>query len=137
MDTQGKSALHNPRHEQCAQSVASGKRQQNLTFQRLLPNHGAHASTTACYNMLRSKRGGALAGCGFAARSYAGGCGSEYVLARLKECRARHATPTVLDRKGKETGICTYQGQVANRALELIGTELGMFVTVPTLVLQT
>ena len=34
----------------------------------------------------------------------------------------------VLDAKGKETGIYAYNGQVANRALELIGKELGMFV---------
>ena len=34
----------------------------------------------------------------------------------------------VLDAKGKETGIYAYNGQAANRALELIGKELGMFI---------
>lgn len=34
----------------------------------------------------------------------------------------------VLDREGNETGEYTYEGSVANRALELIGKELGMFV---------
>ena len=33
----------------------------------------------------------------------------------------------VLDREGKPIGVFTYNGQVANRALELIGKELGMF----------
>lgn len=34
----------------------------------------------------------------------------------------------VLDKKGQPTGTYTYQGNVANRALELIGKSLGMFV---------
>ena len=34
----------------------------------------------------------------------------------------------VLDEEGKETGVIAYNGHVANRALELIGKELGMFV---------
>lgn len=33
----------------------------------------------------------------------------------------------VTDREGKGTGVFVYSGQVANRALELIGKELGMF----------
>ena len=33
----------------------------------------------------------------------------------------------VRNAKGKETGTYAYNGQVANRALELIGKELGMF----------
>jgi len=34
----------------------------------------------------------------------------------------------VLDAKGKATGIYAYNGHVANRAIELIGKELGMLV---------
>lgn len=34
----------------------------------------------------------------------------------------------VLDAQGKETGEFKYDGAVANRALELIGKELGMFI---------
>ena len=34
----------------------------------------------------------------------------------------------VLDSEGKETGNYRYNGNVANRALELIGKELGMFL---------
>jgi len=34
----------------------------------------------------------------------------------------------VLDKQGEPTGEYTYQGAVANRALELIGKHLGMFI---------
>jgi hypothetical protein len=37
------------------------------------------------------------------------------------------STRQSFDAKGNETGIYAYGGQVANRALELIGKELGMF----------
>jgi hypothetical protein len=52
----------------------------------------------------------------------------EYVIRRLKENveRSMQAEP-VRDRSGKETGRYTYDGSVANRALELLGKELGMF----------
>jgi hypothetical protein len=34
----------------------------------------------------------------------------------------------VLDRDGRPTGEYRYEGQVANKALELLGKEIGMFV---------
>ena len=34
----------------------------------------------------------------------------------------------VLDANGKPTGMYQYQGNVANRALELVGKEYGMFI---------
>lgn len=36
----------------------------------------------------------------------------------------------MLDREGGETGVYQYQGNVANRALELLGKHLGMFIDV-------
>ena len=36
-------------------------------------------------------------------------------------------TQPVLDSKGNETGEYTYQGAIANRALELLGKQRGMF----------
>lgn len=52
-----------------------------------------------------------------------------WVLNRLVENanRAMQSSP-VLDREGKETGEYRYEGSVANRALELVGKEFGMFV---------
>jgi len=51
-----------------------------------------------------------------------------WVMRRLKENveRAMSIEP-VLDGKGHPTGLHKYQGAVANRALELLGKELGMF----------
>lgn len=53
----------------------------------------------------------------------------EWVLAGLinNYQRASQAVP-VLDDEGKPTGEYRYQGAVANRALELLGKHLGMFV---------
>src|SRR5262245_1003515 len=52
----------------------------------------------------------------------------QWVLDRLKEVveRAMQVEP-VLDREGNPTGEYAFQGNVANKALELIGKELGMF----------
>jgi phage terminase small subunit len=52
-----------------------------------------------------------------------------WVLARLKQTveRAMQAVP-VLDHEGKPTGGYTFHGAISNKALELIGRELGMFV---------
>lgn len=56
---------------------------------------------------------------------------TSYVGNRLVENveRAMQAVP-VLDREGNEIGEWTYQGQVANRGLELLGREVGMFAEV-------
>ena len=53
----------------------------------------------------------------------------DWVMNGLKEnyFRAMQAVP-VLDKQGEPTGEYTYQGAVANRALELIGKHLGMFI---------
>ena len=53
----------------------------------------------------------------------------EWVIERLRENveRAMQARP-VLDRAGNPTGSYVYNGAAANRALELLGKELGMFV---------
>jgi len=130
MDTQGKSALHNPRHEQFAQSVASGKSATESYISAGYSKSGAHASTHRLLQHAAVKaRVEHLRDAASQLAVTRAAVDREYVLARLKENveRAMQHQP-VLDRKGKETGICTYQGQVANRALELIGTELGMFV---------
>lgn len=57
------------------------------------------------------------------------GLDAAWVLDGLRENyeRAMQAQP-VYDREGNETGFFEYQGNVANRALELIGKHIGMFV---------
>jgi hypothetical protein len=51
------------------------------------------------------------------------------VIERLRENvkRAMQAQP-VIDRAGNPTGSYVYNGAAANRALELLGKELGMFI---------
>lgn len=53
---------------------------------------------------------------------------AQWVLQQLRRNYERAMqTEPVLDREGNETGIYTYEGSVANKALELIGKHLGMF----------
>lgn len=57
------------------------------------------------------------------------GINKAWVISGLKKNYERAMQEeAVLDREGKETGEFVYQGTVANRSLELIGKELGMFV---------
>ncbi len=52
----------------------------------------------------------------------------EWVISKLVENTQRSMTATpVFDKDGCETGEYTYQGNVANKSLELIGKHLGMF----------
>lgn len=52
----------------------------------------------------------------------------DWVLERLVENANRSMTATpVYDSEGEEVGVYTYQGAVANKALELLGKHLGMF----------
>ena len=52
-----------------------------------------------------------------------------WVVGRLVENvdRSMQVVP-VLDKKGHQTGVYQYEGGVANRGLELIGKDIGMFV---------
>ena len=53
----------------------------------------------------------------------------EWVIDRLREIVERSmASVPVVDTKGKETGVYSFNGGVANRALELLGKHIGMFV---------
>lgn len=65
---------------------------------------------------------------GKARREAATEVNAAWVLERLRENveRAMQAEP-VVDRDGNETGEYTYQGAVANRALELLGKHHGLF----------
>ena len=58
------------------------------------------------------------------------GLTKQWVIETLKEnvARAMQAKPVKVDDDGEAIGEYQYQGSVANRALELLGKELGMFV---------
>lgn len=56
-------------------------------------------------------------------------CNAEWVLRKLREVAERCMTAEpVLDREGNPTGEYTFNAAGANRALELIGKQQGMFV---------
>ena len=63
-----------------------------------------------------------------AARSERTALDQDWVIERLRNVVdwAMAAVP-VRDAKGKETGVFTFNGATANRALELLGRHLGMF----------
>lgn len=63
-----------------------------------------------------------------AVRDHAAGVNAAFVLDGLREnlTRSMQAKP-VLDREGNVTGEYTYNASAANRSLELLGKELGMF----------
>ena len=57
------------------------------------------------------------------------GAAQEWVLTRLMENAERALQHVaVLDKKRKPTGEYRYDGSVANRALELLGKQQGMFI---------
>ena len=52
----------------------------------------------------------------------------DWIVGRLKDNVERAMTNVeVIDREGNGVGEFTYQGSVANKALELLGRHLGMF----------
>lgn len=54
---------------------------------------------------------------------------ADWVIKKLVEnCDKAMQAVEVLDRKGEPTGEWKYDGAVANRALELVGRHLGMFI---------
>src|SRR5216683_591617 len=124
------SVLRNPRHEQFAQLVATGKPPAEAYVCVGFSKAGAAASATRLLRNapVRARVEELQHGVAQAAATRAA-IDREYVLAGLKENyrRAMQQEP-VLDSKGRPTGEYTYHGSVANRALELMGKELGMFV---------
>src|SRR5712692_8714147 len=124
------SVLRNPRHEQFAQLVATGNPPAEAYVWVGFSKAGAAPSATRLLRNapVRARVEELQHGVAQAAATRAA-IDREYVLAGLKENyrRAMQQEP-VLDSKGRPTGEYTYHGSVANRALELMGKELGMFV---------
>jgi len=129
------SILSNPRHERFAQLLAQGRSQiEAHAGAGYKPHRGNASSLAQDKNILgrvaelldaREKQHGQATAKAIERVSLT----KEWILARLVENaeRAMQAVP-VLDREGNETGEYTYQGNVANRSLELLGKEIGMFI---------
>lgn len=128
-------ALDNPKHERFAQELAKGiaadKAYEAAGFK---PNRGNAAtlkqkqSISGRVSELLSEREAIHAqATADAIKSTA--LTKEWVIETLKENVARAMQAAEVKRAdGTGTGEYQYQGSVANRALELLGKELGMFV---------
>lgn len=127
--------LKNPRHERFAQEVANGK-----TLEEAHGLAGYKASRSGASQLKQnvdiSNRVSELLAereqihaQGTAKAIERVGLTKEWVITRLRENaeRALQAIP-VTDSEGAPTGEYKYEGNVANRALELLGKELGMFI---------
>jgi phage terminase small subunit len=122
-------ALKNARHEKFAQFVAKGESQRQAYILCGYKKMGAepHSSRLASNGKVKARideiKASIAEGAAFRAE-----ISKEWVLRNLRENaeRAMQAMP-VYDREGNATGEYRYEGTVANRALELIGKELGMF----------
>ncbi len=121
--------LKNSRHEHFAQLVASGQSPTKAYTLAGYSEKGAHASANRLLRVATvSARVTELQKAVSERAVEKASVDRAWVLAQLRENaeRAMQAVE-VLDSKGKPTGEFRYEGGVANRALELIGKELGMF----------
>lgn len=127
-------ALPNAKHEAVIQAyIADPERIGWKAYAKVYPKSSPRAAESSWSALIRNPV--------FAARiaelnavvvektAEAAGIDKAWVLAKLIENanRAMQAEP-VVDDEGNPTGEHRYNGSVANRALELIGKELGMFV---------
>lgn len=127
--------LPNPKHERFAQELASGKTAEEA--HRVAGYKASRSGASQLKHQLNiSNRVAeilaereAIHGQATAAAIKAAGLTKEWVIERLIQNvdRAMQATRPAGD-DGTAVGDFQYQGSVANRALELLGKELGMFV---------
>ena len=132
-------SLRNPRYERFAYGLAEGKPAYQAYIDAGFAKAGAAQSAS---RLLKSQRAGIrervaeilqereqidAEGTKLAIERTA--IDKEWVIERLRENveRAMQAQP-VLDRAGNPTGSYVYNGAAANRALELLGKKLGMFI---------
>jgi len=131
--------LRNPRYERFAYGLAEGKPAYKAYIDAGFAKAGAAQSAS---RLLKNQRAGIrervaeilqereqidAAGTKLAIERTA--IDKEWVIERLRENveRAMQAQP-VMDRAGNPTGSYVYNGAAANRALELLSKELGMFI---------
>lgn len=122
--------LKNRRQEIFAQSIAKGLSQTDAALSAGYSE--ARARSQGCHlakNPKVGKRIQELAEKVTERVTAATGISKAWVLEKLRENVERAMqSRAVLDSKGKESGQYTWQPNAANKGLELIGKELGMFV---------
>ena len=125
--------LANPRHEIFAQQIAKGISQRDAYRGAGYEPKSDAVADAAASRLLSdvkiSARVAEIQATFDEKVSTATSVSKAWIIAKLVENieRALRAKP-VLDAKGNPTGEYTYQGNVANRALQLLGIENGMFI---------
>ncbi len=127
--------LKNPKHERFAQGLASGKSAAE-SYEAAGYKPSRHNASHLHRNDTISQRVAELLaereqihGQATAKAIEATGLTKEWVLERLVENANRSMqAEAAKDEEGNITGEYRYNGTVANRALELLGKELGMFI---------
>jgi phage terminase small subunit len=127
--------LANPRHEAFAQNLANGMTQiaayEAAGYGRSTGRPAKLAKDARIVarvaELMRAREEKTNQSTALAIRET--GLSKAWVLERLRENveRSMQAKP-VLDKESQPTGEYRYEGAVANRALELLGKELGMFI---------
>lgn len=116
--------LDNPRHERFAQELAKGKTADEA-YQLAGYAENRHNASRLKTNETVSVRVKELQ----QAAAEKAGLSKAWVIERLMANAERAMQrEAVLDEDGKPIGEYRYEGQVVNRALELLGKEIGMFV---------
>lgn len=128
--SQGSPSLPNARQEKFTQLVASGKSPtESYISAGFSPNGAAQSAQNLLKKTYIQERILSLRGPIVAAAVDRCAISKAWVLEGLRKNYERAMQQeAVLDREGNETGEFTYAGTVANRALELMGKELGMFI---------
>jgi len=129
-------ALENPKHERFAQELAKGfSADKAYELAGFKPNRGnavtlkrKESISNRVAELLAEREAIHAQATADAIKSTA--LTKEWVIETLKEnvARAMQAKPVRETEDGDAIGEYQYQGSVANRALELLGKELGMFV---------
>ena len=121
--------LRNSKHEKFAHGVAKGLAAGQAYRDAGYSGKGADQSAAALLrNPKISERVDEIKGNIEKAVEAKVSVSKSWVISKLKANLERALQEVeVLDHKGKPTGEYRYEGNVANRALELIGKELGMF----------
>lgn len=128
--------LNNPRHERFAQGLAAGKAAEEAYSEAGFKPSASNASTLRKNQNVLERVSELLAereaihAQATAQAIKATGLTKEWVIETLIENvqRSLQAKPAKTDDEGNAIGEYQYQGNVTNRALELLGKELGMFV---------
>lgn len=121
--------LDNPQHEKFVQELVKGKSNADAYLAAGYKAKNASVASAAATRLLNNvKIADRVAELQKRAEEKAVLSKAWVIQTLIENVNRAMTAKAVTDREGEPTGEYTYQGNVANRALELLGKELGMFV---------